>query len=94
MIKNIYDGYKNQSDPVGIIFLKSSPESSLNRAISQGYPSDKQLTLKAIEIIHNNYEKWLSKTELPVYYVDECDVLQLTPENIIELAMNFFENNQ
>ena len=93
MIQNIYEGYKNQNDPVGIIFIRSLPETSLSRAINRGYPSDNQLTLKTIEVIHNRYEKWLSKNELPVYYIDEDDVLHLKPENIIESAMSFFKCN-
>ena len=94
MIKTIYDGYKKTNMSDGIIFINSSPKISLNRAISRGHPSDNQLTLEKIEYIHQRYQTWLEQSDLPVYYIDQSDVPKLSPKNIIESAIRFFEGEK
>ena len=91
MINTIYLGYKKRDNTDGIIFINTNPEISLNRALSRGHPSDKQLTLQNVEYIHQKYQTWIEGTDLPVYTIDESDIAKRSPKNIIESAIMHFQ---
>ena len=91
MIEYIFKGYAKRNSPIGIIFIKNSPESSLIRAKNRGYPSDMQLTLETLQNIDDRYKIWLTKTNLPVYYIHPNDTHWHNPEKILNNAMQFFK---
>ena len=94
MLSQIFDGYSKNFCAKGIIYIKSSVKDNLKRARQRGYSSDIVLDLKYLEMLEENYNKWLHTTNIPVYFVTDKEIFESQPEHIIEKAMETFFNTK
>ena len=90
MLKEIYNFYAKTNIVKGIIYIQSSAEDCLQRSKQRNFASDNLLSLDYLKQIHYNYMDWLEQTEFPVFYVSDCKVQQLPPEEILAEALDAF----
>ena len=58
-------------NPTGIIYIRSTPETCMERIQLRNRSAEVKITLDYLKTIHDKHEKWLSEwNECPVYVVD------------------------
>jgi deoxyadenosine/deoxycytidine kinase len=96
MFKKFYQIYQNHLKPSNKqfhIYLKCSPEKSLERIKKRNRPEESNITLEYLQMIYNYHEKWLNDKNKPNenVIIFDCENDFVSNPEMIKQMMNIIK---